>query len=146
MAKELKNRKDMDPRWQWRLDHIFATDEAYEQAYSQAEKAIEAMAAWQGKVSENPRQAIRDADALELKLDHLAAYALMHKDEDSGDPERQARAARFQSLAVKAGAAIAFLNPELLALPEAELNAMANDPPEPRTAGSAGSRAERHGE
>ena len=128
MAKELQNRKDMDPRWQWRLDHIFATDEAYEQAYSQAEQAIEAMAAWQGKVSENPRQAIRDADALELQLDHLAAYALMHKDEDSGDPERQARAAKFQSLAVKAGAAVSFLNPELLALPESELNAMANDP------------------
>ena len=32
MAKELKNRKDMDPRWQWRLEDIFATEEAYEQA------------------------------------------------------------------------------------------------------------------
>ena len=128
MAKELKNRKDMDPKWQWRLDHIFATEEAYEQAYAEAEKAIEKMIAWQGKVSKNPRQAIRDADALELQLDHLAAYALMHKDEDSGDPERQARAAKFQSLAVKAGAATSFLNPELLALPEAELKAMQNDP------------------
>ena len=121
MAKELKNRNEMDPKWQWRLDHIFATEEAYEQAYAEAEKSIQAMAAWQGR-------AIKDADALSLRLDHLAAYALMHKDEDSGDPERQARAAKFQSLAVKAGAATSFLNPELLALPEAELKEMMDDP------------------
>ena len=95
MAKELKNRKDMDPRWQWRLEDIFATEEAYEQAYEQAQADIGKMAAWQGRVKENPRQAIQDADRLELQFDHLAAYALMRKDEDSGDPERQARAAKF---------------------------------------------------
>ena len=120
MAKELKNRQDMDPRWQWRLDHIFATEVAYEQAYAKAQKDIEKMASWQGRVSENPRQAILDADALALQLDHLAAYAL--------DPARQARAAKFQSLAVKADAATSFLSPELLALPETELQAMAKDP------------------
>ncbi len=128
MAKELRNRNEMDPRWQWRLDHIFASDEAYEQAYAKAQEGIQKMAAWQGRVRENPRQAVRDADALSVQFDHLAAYALMHKDEDSGDPERQARAAKFQSLAVKAEAATSFLNPELLALPEAELRAMAEDP------------------
>ncbi|MBR3107387.1 MAG: oligoendopeptidase F [Clostridia bacterium] len=128
MAKELKNRKDMDPRWQWRLEDIFATEEAYEQAYEQAQADIGKMAAWQGRVKENPRQAIQDADRLELQFDHLAAYALMRKDEDSGDPERQARAAKFQSLAVKARAATSFLDPELLALPEEELRAMMNDP------------------
>ncbi|MBR3019014.1 MAG: oligoendopeptidase F [Clostridia bacterium] len=128
MAKELKNRSEMDTRWQWRLEDIFATEEAYEQAYAQAQADIDKMAAWQGRVKENPRQAIRDADALELRFDHLAAYALMRKDEDSGDPARQARAARFQSLAVKAEAAASFLNPELLALPEEELRALMNDP------------------
>ena len=30
MANELKTRGEMDPRWQWRLDHIFATEEEFE--------------------------------------------------------------------------------------------------------------------
>ena len=128
MPQELKPRAEMDPRWQWRLDHIFATEEAYDQACAQAEAQISRIAAWQGRVAENPRQAIRDADALGLMLDHLAAYALMHKDEDSADPARQARAAKFQALAVKADAATAFLNPELLTLPEESLGAMIQDP------------------
>jgi oligoendopeptidase F len=86
------------------------------------------MAAWQGRVKENPRQAIMDADALALQLDHLAAYALMRKDEDGSDPERQGRAMRFQTLGAKAGSAVSFLDPELLALPEETLRAMMNDP------------------
>ncbi len=128
MATELKTRKDMDPRYQWRLDHIFATEQAYENAYAAAQAAIEHMASWQGKVASDPKEAILEADRLSLTLDHLAAYALMHKDEDSGDPERQSRAARFQSLAVKADAATSFLDPELLAMPEETLQALASDP------------------
>ncbi|MBQ7655793.1 MAG: oligoendopeptidase F [Clostridia bacterium] len=124
----MKARKDMDPRYQWRLDHIFATEQAYENAYAAAQAAIEHMASWQGKVASDPKEAILEADRLSLTLDHLAAYALMHKDEDSGDPERQSRAARFQSLAVKADAATSFLDPELLAMPEETLQALASDP------------------
>ena len=43
MAKELKPRNEMDPRWQWRLDHIFATEEAYEQGRR------EGLAMWQAQ-------------------------------------------------------------------------------------------------
>ena len=127
MGKELKTRTEMDKKYQWRLEDIFATDEAYEQAYAQTEQAIKKMAGWQGRVAENPRQAILDADALSLRMDHLAAYALMHKDEDSSDSARQARAMRFQNLGVKAGSAMSFLSPELLSLPEEALKALMED-------------------
>ncbi|MBR4360456.1 MAG: oligoendopeptidase F [Clostridia bacterium] len=128
MAQEIKARKDMDPQWQWRLDDIFPTEEAYDQAYQRARQAIEAVRGWQGRVKDDPRQAIRDENDLSLLLDRLGAYALMHKDEDSGDPVRQARAARFQALAVAADSAAAFLRPELLALPEKDLQALRDDP------------------
>ena len=128
MARELKTRSEMDKRYQWRLEDIFPTEAAYEQAYAQAEQAIEKMAGWQGRVQENPRQAILDADALALQMDHLAAYAIMRKDEESSDPARQARAMRFQTLGAKAGSAVSFLDPELLALPEETLRALMSDP------------------
>ncbi len=128
MAEELKNRNEMDPRWQWRLDHIFATEADYEQAFAKAQQDVERMNAWQGKVKDDPKGAIRLADELALQLDYLSAYALMHKDEDSGDPARQGRAAQFMSLGVKADAAMSFLTPELLALPEDTLRALAAEP------------------
>ena len=128
MPTELKSRNEMDPRWQWHLEHIFATEADYEAAYERAQAMAKALAARQGHVAEDPRQAIRDADALSLLMDHLGAYALMHRDEDGGDEQRQARAARFQSLAVQAGSAASFLDPELLALPEETLRSLAQDP------------------
>ena len=36
----LKNRKDMDPRFQWKLSDIFETPEAWEAAYAKAKKAV----------------------------------------------------------------------------------------------------------
>ena len=128
MPQAIKARAEMDPKWQWRLEDIFATEADYDAAFAQAQADIERVKAWQGKVKNNPGQAIRAADAIELQLDRLAAYALMHKDEDSSDPARQARAARFQSLAMAAGSALAFLTPELLALPEETLQSLRTDP------------------
>ncbi|MBQ6803542.1 MAG: hypothetical protein IJP04_02695, partial [Clostridia bacterium] len=114
MAQQLKNRNEMDPRWQWRLDHIFETEEAFEAAMEAARSDVEKMKGWQGRVAENPRQAILDSHAISLQIERLMAYASMHKDEDSGDPVRQARAAKVQSLIVAASSAAAFLDPELL--------------------------------
>ena len=128
MAQELKNRNEMDPRWQWRLDHIFETDEAYEAAFAKVKEQIEAFRRWQGHVADDPRQAIRENYAAMEQIEKLAAYAMMHKDEDSGDPVRQGRAAKLGSLMVAASSAAAFLDPELLALPEEELKAMMADP------------------
>ena len=99
MAQELKNRNEMDARWQWRLDHIFETEAAFEAAMEEAKKDIEEMKKWQGRVAEDPRQAIRDSFAGSLKIERLMAYASMHKDEDSSDPVRQARSSKVGSCA-----------------------------------------------
>jgi len=128
MAQELKPRGEMDPRWQWRLDHIFASEEAYEAAFQEAKRQIGSVKEYQGKVAQDPKAPILLADRLNQLLDQMAAYALMHRDEDGGDPVRQARAAKLESLLVEAQSAGAYLNPELLALPEETLRALQNDP------------------
>ena len=128
MAKELKPRGEMDPRWQWRLDHIFATEADYERAFAEAKERIQQVKSYQGRVKDDPKAPIVAGDRLACLLDQMAAYALMHRDEDSGDPKRQARAARLESLLVEAQSAGAYLNPELLSLPEERLRALAEDP------------------
>ena len=128
MAKELKPRGEMDPRWQWRLDHIYATEQDYEQAFQEAKREIEALKGYQGRVAQDPKAPIVASDRLSCLLDRMAAYALMHKDEDGGDPARQARAAKFESLTVAAASAGAFLSPELLSLPVEQLENLAADP------------------
>ena len=128
MAQELKTRNEMDPRWQWRLDHIFAAEADYEQAFAAAGEQIEQVKRYQGKAAKDPKAALDARNELAKQLDRLAAYALMHKDEDGGDPQRQARAAKLQSLLVQASSAGSYLESELLSLPEETLRVLAADP------------------
>lgn len=128
MANELKTRQEMDPRWMWDLTAIFADENAFEAAFEKAGKQVEHLKAWQGRVREDPRQAIRDADAFSLLLDKIGCYSYMYKDEDGSDPKRQALFARVSSFFVTAGSAMAFLEPELLSLPEETLLSMQHDP------------------
>ena len=54
----LKNRKDMDPRFQWKLSDIFETPEAWEAAYAKAKKAVEELGALEAEL---PRAVIEQA-------------------------------------------------------------------------------------
>lgn len=128
MAQELKARAEMDPRWQWHLEDIYPTEAAYEKALEDVKEKIEHLKAWKGRVAENPRQVIREDAAVSEAMEKLAAYAMMHKDEDSGDTARQARAAKLESLMVAASSALAFLSPELLELPASTLEDLEKDP------------------
>ena len=129
MANEVKTRGEMDPRWQWRLDHIFATEEAFEQCMAEVKEQTETQVKrWKGRVAEDPKAVLRMMTEINVKAGRLMAYARMHKDEDSGDPARQARAARVESLLVELESAGAFINPELLAMPEEELRKLQSDP------------------
>ena len=128
MANELKPRTEMDQRWMWDLTAIYPNEEAFETALEHAKKLTENVKAWQGRVREDPKAAIETVYGLYRALDRLGTWAYMHKDEDSSDPARQSLYARVNTLYVTASSAAAFLEPELLALPEEELRALEQDP------------------
>ena len=60
----LKNRKDMDPRFQWKLSDIFETPEAWEAAYAKAKKAVEELGALEGTLKQS-------AESLKSGLDQI---------------------------------------------------------------------------
>ena len=46
----MKKRAEMDARYQWRLEDIYASDEVWEQDYAAAKQQVAAVAACQGKL------------------------------------------------------------------------------------------------
>ena len=127
MMFEPKSRSQQDPRYLWDLTALYATEQDFEQDFERAGACLEQVKAWQGKVHEDPRAAIRASTALEEVLEKLYTYAGLHRDEDTGDEQRQALAARMESLIVKAQSETAFLSPELLMLPDETLEEMQKD-------------------
>lgn len=118
---KVRDRSEIPVADTWRLEDLFADENAWEEKFAQAKEAVEAMPALQAALEATPENiltALRQVDALGLAIDRLYSYARMKRDEDSRQAGPQALADRAQSLAVRAGAATAFLRPALLEMPE----------------------------
>lgn len=128
MANQLPKRSEIDAKYKWRLTDIFPNDEAWEKALAACAEQVKAFAAFDGRVAEDPRKAIRAYFDLDEEMSPVFSYAFLAKEADSGDTAAQAKADRVQTLGVQAGAACAFLEPELLMLDESVLRELQSDP------------------
>ena len=129
MPETLKDRSQLDPRFTWDLSRLFADDAAWEQAFAGIDAGIAAAAAFAGRLNEAPviLQYLQASTALSRKLSDLYCYASMRHSEDTRAEAAQSMYARISAKYAAAVAALSFAEPEMLALPEATLRAMAED-------------------
>ncbi|MBQ3031836.1 MAG: oligoendopeptidase F family protein, partial [Anaerotignum sp.] len=126
MHQSIPERKDTDPRFHWHIEDYFKTDADWEAAYSALEASIPGMAAFSGKLAESAEtllSCLQKNEALSLRLDHVYTYANMRMHEDSANAFYQGMASRAEMLLIRYSAAISFLTPEIIAIPEEKLAA-----------------------
>lgn len=128
MAKEKrqKSRAELDPRTLWKIEAMYADDDAWEADFRQAGTLAEefpALAGTLGRSSGSLLAAFAARDALWQKVERVYVYARMKKDEDTRNGRYQAMSDRAQSLAARAGTSAAFFVPELLRIPEETIDA-----------------------
>ncbi|RRR69466.1 MAG: oligoendopeptidase F [Candidatus Viridilinea halotolerans] len=130
-ATKVPARSEMAPEYTWDLSVIFNDVPSWEQELVALEVEARALAALQGSLGAGSQQlltVLHRRDALEQRLYALYIYASHRKDSDATDAVGQALQERAGSAAARIGAALAFIEPEILALPEATLNAwLANE-------------------
>ena len=122
----LKNRREMDPKFQWKLSDIFETQAAWEQAFQNAQKAVDTLGALEGTLKQSPQQLKAGLDqiyAATQQVELVYLYANLFKSGDNGDPEAQRLEGRAMSLYVALSTALSFVDPEILSIPKAELDA-----------------------
>ena len=127
----LRNRKEMDPEFQWRLSDIYPTMEAWETAYAQAKTQVEALSGLPGTLSRSKEDLKAGLDriyAAAEPVERLYLYANLYKCGDNGDPDAQALEGRAMNLYVALSAALSFVDPEILTIPEETLRAWMADP------------------
>ena len=86
----LKNRREMDPKFQWKLSDIFETQAAWEQAFQNAKKAVDTLGALEGTLKQSPQQLKAGLDqiyAATQQVELVYLYANLFKSGDNGDPE-----------------------------------------------------------
>ena len=91
MSEALKERKEMDPQYQWDLTKMYASDAEWEKAFAAIDPKIEALAAWEGKL--NNAASIREFYDAEIgvfrELENLAVYTSLRLSEDTRADDAQ---------------------------------------------------------
>ena len=127
----LKQRNEIDEKFTWDFSDIFASDEAWESAYADAEKLIDTLDAVKGTLgqsAESMRAGLDKIFAAARGMELVYVYSMLRKNVDNGDPKYQAMQGRAINLSVKFSTACAFLDPEILSIDGKKLTAMMNDP------------------
>ncbi|MDT8305015.1 MAG: oligoendopeptidase F [Anaerolineae bacterium] len=119
MAVTVRRRQEVPIEDTWDLESIYATEKAWEEAVAALPPQLEKLSAWRGRLHESP-PALADWLAMMEEAmrerSRIMAYASLAYSVETTNQEAAARMDRARGLFARAAAAIAFAEPELLAL------------------------------
>ena len=126
-------REEIDEAYKWDLASLYASDEAWEQAYGEADALVEDLAAYEGRATDDAATLLATLETYEdlmRTVSNVVSYARMRRDEDTTDDTYQALTARTQALSSEASSAASFLEPELQELTEDDVDALVEAEPQ----------------
>lgn len=130
---KLPKREEIPLQYRWDLERIYATDEAWEQDFARVQALLPQLEAYQGTLGQSVAQllgCLKLRDQILQLTETLYSYAHMRKDEDNTVSRYQALNDRAVGLWSRVGAAVSFITPEVLAIPDEVLNGFLAAEPE----------------
>jgi oligoendopeptidase F len=121
---KLKSRSDIPEQFKWHLEDIFSDDQAWEAEFTKIENLQTRAREFQGHLGDSAETLIACfewMDEIGQSIGEVYTYARMRRDEDNREARYQAMTDRAGALSVRVGSTLAFVVPEILALPEEKL-------------------------
>lgn len=119
--KELKLRKDSDPKYQWDLGDIIASQDEWEKEFSSIKELLPTLATYQGKLIESSETLfnfLSETDHLLIRLYRLYVYSNMNLHQDTGNTDAQALVQRIGNLEANVSTSLSFIEPEIMSADE----------------------------
>lgn len=120
----LPAREEIDAKYKWRLEDIYASDAAWEEDFEKVRRLSADMAAYRGKIAgdmEKLLECLKLSDAMLALNDKLFVYARMRRDEDNAKPKYQALTDRAMALGTEVYASVSFIVPAITSADESLL-------------------------
>ncbi len=128
-ARSVAERHQIDPNYTWDIQKLYDKPEDWEVDFEKLEALVPPLESMKGTL--NSPQAVFDLfearSNLYRQLEKLYVYAHLREDENTADTENQEQMARIRQKYVEVAGHLAWTDPELLAHPERELRAWAED-------------------
>lgn len=114
----------------WKLEDIYPDQKAWDQAYNEIKELKKQVAEYEGKLidADTIKSVFELEDNISEKIERLYVYAHLSHDQDTTNPTYQALSQKAKKLNVEIGGALSFITPEILTLPEQELDALIDSP------------------
>jgi len=123
-VKKLPKRSEVKACDTWRLEDIFATDEAWEAEFVAVKALIPSIHAYKGKLGDSAEvllAGLQLRDELSNRIGKIYVYANMRHDQDTTNPIYQSQKSRATTLSTESNTATSFIMPEILAIDENKL-------------------------
>ncbi len=120
-AQKVPTRSELPTEYTWDLSVVYANVDAWDQDVARIEGLLPELTSLQGTLAQGAAKLLRALnlrDEIAQILYQLYTYASNLKNSDSTEPTGQALDERAGSLVARIGAALAFIEPELLAIPQ----------------------------
>lgn len=118
---KLKRREEMNACDKWAIEDLYRDDEQWAGDYDKLKDMIPKLSAFQGRLGENAEMLLKmqkTYDELNELAEKVYVYANQKLHEDTDNGTYQNLASMAQMLLVQLGEASAYIEPELMALPE----------------------------
>ncbi|MDQ0047850.1 oligoendopeptidase F [Paenibacillus polymyxa] len=127
---EIVKRADAPVENTWKLEDLFPNRKAWDQEYEEVKQLAKKAEQFQGKLNsaESIDNCFKLEDELSLKTERVYVYAHLHHDEDTAEPTYQGLSQKAKKLGVEVSESLSFVTPEILALPDHQLDAFIEDP------------------
>ncbi len=130
-AGEPPERDAVAPEHKWHPEDLFPDDDSWEAAFTDLEAELAGVGEYQGRLGESAETllaALQGSEAFAMKAEHLYQYAHIKNDQDTRINKYQGMLSRVFNLWMRFEQAVAFMNPELLAIPEEQMATLVADP------------------
>lgn len=117
----LKRREEVREEDTWAIQDLYADDTLWEEDFRRLEEGIRGLSAYEGRLGESADVLLamqKESDALNMLAEKVYVYANQRLHEDTDNGTYQNLASRAQGLLVRLSEASAYVEPEILALPE----------------------------
>ena len=118
-------RSEVPEELTWKLQDMFASDEAWMAEYKSLKEMPAKIAAFQGRLGESAEtllEYLKGEDEMELRLAPFYGYASCKNDQDQADARYQDMRGKAMSCIIAISSAAAFATPEIMAIDEDRLN------------------------
>ena len=119
-TKTLPKRGQVPLELTWDLSVVYAAEADWESDFARVEESIPDFDAWKNRLAESPQnllQCLQKQDEIGVIFSQLYSYASLKRSEDNAQAEAQGRVERVKMQGTRLGAATAWIEPEILAMP-----------------------------